>query len=121
MSTISAFLSLFRSHKEQPQINENEVWANVERARKLATSSSSIAQVQSVNSALINENELWERVAQHQVMYPAAALNPSMQAEAERLVGKIKMKNHLQEWDQYYTDCQRQVDDSNMFSHQDKF
>ena len=121
MSTISALLSLFGSRKEQPQINENEVWANVARARKLAASSTTTDQVPSVNFAPINETELWERVARHQVMYPAAALNPSMQAEAERLAGRIKMRNLLQEWNQYYTDCQRQVDDSNMFSHSDKF
>lgn len=121
MSTISAFLSLFRSRKDQPQINENDVWANVARARYFATSPTTIAQVPSVSFSPINETELWERVAQHQAMYPAAALNPVTQAEAERLTGRIKIRNHLQEWDQYYTDCQRQIDDSNMFSHPDKF
>lgn len=93
MSTISAFLSLFGSRKEQPQINENEVWANVARAKTLAASCISGSTTEpdtpsplptSIVHEPINEAELWARVAQQLKIYPDLGDNRSVQEAAER-------------------------------------
>lgn len=96
MSTISAFLSLFRSREDQPQINENEVWANVARAKTLAASCISgsttketappLPLTSSIVHEPINEGQLWARVAQQLEMYPDLGDNRSTQEAAERFV-----------------------------------